>query len=85
MRIFASSKFKRRYKKLLPGIKLKAEQREQLFVADPFDFRLRTHKLHGKDREHWAYSIDNNYRIKFAFLDGDDILYLDVGTHDEGY
>lgn len=66
-------------------IKLKAEQKEQIFVLDAFHPRLHTHKLHGRDREHWAYSIDNSYRIKFAFLDDGSILYLDVGTHDEVY
>ncbi|MEJ0053498.1 MAG: hypothetical protein WDN10_02110 [bacterium] len=49
---------------------------------DPFLPSLGTHKLHGKDRGAWAFSIDRKYRIKFVFIAGDRILFLDVGTHD---
>lgn len=80
-----SKKFLRSLKKLSRDIQDKAEEREQLFILDPFDPRLRTHKLHGKDKDLWAYSIDNRYRIKFIFLDDHRVLYLDIGTHDEVY
>lgn len=83
--IFTLSKFERRYKKLPLRIKIKAEERERVFVSSPFDARLNTHKLHGKDRDLWAYSVDNRYRIKFIFLDDHRVLYLDIGTHDEVY
>lgn len=85
MELFTSNNFDRRYKKLPKYLKIKAEERERIFVANPFDPRLETHKLHGKDRDHWAYSIDRKYRIKFLFLENGDILYLIVGTHDEVY
>jgi mRNA-degrading endonuclease YafQ of YafQ-DinJ toxin-antitoxin module len=51
MRIKASPKFKKNYKKLPMHIKLKAEEREKIFVIEPHDPRLETHKLHGKDKE----------------------------------
>ncbi len=63
----------------------KAEEREKLFRANLFDPRLETHKLHGKDKNHWAYSINRKYRIKFLFLGDGDVLYLTIGTHDEVY
>lgn len=83
--IFTSPHFDKRYKKLSLSIKLKAEEKEKVFKDNPFDPRLRTHKLHGKEKEHWAYWIDNKYRIKFLFLSENRVLYLDVGTHDEVY
>ena len=85
VKIEYSTKFLRSLKKLPFHIQNKAQEKEFIFQDNPFDPRMHTHKLHGKDREHWAYSIDNNYCIKFAFLDDDDILYLDVGTHEEVY
>ena len=85
MRIKVSSKFKKQYKKLPIYIKLKAKARENFFIINPFDPRLETHKLHGKDRECWAYSIDRNYRIKFIFKNDVSILYLNIGTHGEVY
>lgn len=85
MELFASPKFKRRYKKLPKEIKTKAEKQERIFRTNPFEPCLGTHKLHGRDREYWAYSVDRHYRIKFIFLDDNRVLYLDVGTHDEVY
>ncbi len=85
MEIFISSKFDRRYKKLPNEIKLKAEEKEKILKLNPFDPRLKTHKLHGKDKNHWAYSVDQNYRIKFLFAENNTILYLDIGRHNEVY
>lgn len=85
MEIRTSAHFERRYKKLPQVVKEKAKKQEKLFIANCFDPRISTHKLHGKDAGKWAYSVDYEYRIKFLFLDGDIVLYLDIGTHDEVY
>lgn len=74
--------FDKRYKKLPRKIKEKAKEREQIFRENAFDHRLRTHKLHGKEKETWAFWIDYTYRIKFVFIDEEEVLFLDVGTHD---
>lgn len=85
MKIRTTSYFERRYKKLPLLIKKKAVEREKIFIENPFDFRLDTHKLHGKKKEEWAYSIDYHYRISFIFVEKEEILYTNVGTHDEVY
>lgn len=85
MEIRTSAHFERRYKKLSQPIKEKAKKQEKLFITDPFDSRLFTHKLHGKDQRKWSYSIDYDYRIKFIFLNNNGVLYVDIGTHDEVY
>ena len=85
MEIFSSNNFDKQYKKLPERLKDKAEEKEKIFVTKPFDPRLETHKLHGQDKNHWAYSIDRKYRIKFLFLTNGDVLYLSIGTHDEVY
>jgi len=59
-----------------------AQERETIFRENPFDSRLETHKLHGDDRDAWAFSINRRYRIKFIFLTATSALFLDVGTHD---
>jgi hypothetical protein len=41
--------------------------------------------LHGKLKEELSYSIDDSYRIKFVFIENGDVLYTDVGTHNEVY
>ncbi len=60
----------------------KAKEKEKIIREDLFDPRLRTHKLHGKDKSSWAFWIDYTYRIKFIFLDEEEVLFLDVGTHE---
>lgn len=77
-----SSRFERQYKNLPNRIKRAAKEKETIFRKDPFDSRLDTHKLHGKEREVWAFSIARSYRIKFIFLKEGIVLFLEVGTHD---
>lgn len=59
-----------------------AQQKEIVFKVNPFDPRLNTHKLHGKDKDAWAFSINRSHRIKFIFIDSLTVLFLEVGTHD---
>ncbi|MBI2888419.1 MAG: type II toxin-antitoxin system mRNA interferase toxin, RelE/StbE family [Candidatus Liptonbacteria bacterium] len=73
--------FERAYKKLPKVVKEAAKEKERFFRENAFDSRLHTHKLHGKDKGAWAFSINNAYRIKFVFLNGASALFLDVGTH----
>lgn len=46
--IYPTSQFKKSYKKLPLVIKKKAERRERIFISDPFNPILETHKLKGK-------------------------------------
>lgn len=85
MKIYLSSNFVRKFKKLPENIKEKARNREAIFKLNPFDPRLETHKLHGKQKYEWSYSISYDYRITFIFLENGDVIYTDIGTHDEIY
>lgn len=84
-KIYYSEKFLKSTSKLPRKIQTLAGEREKIFLANPFDQRLKTHKLHGKDKTHWAYWVDNKIRIKFLFLNNGDVAYLNIGTHDEVY
>lgn len=76
-----SSVFEKQYKKLPEKIKKLAKEKEKIFRANPFDSRLYTHKLHGKEKELLAFWINYHFRIKFVFLDQETVLFLEVGTH----
>lgn len=82
MRITVSPRFEKRYKSLPKRIKEKAKEQEVLFRKNPFAPRLKTHRLTGLEKEAWAFSINYFYRIKFIFLTDDEVLFLDVGTHE---
>ncbi len=73
--------FEKHYKKLSAQIKEKAKKKEKIFRENPFDSGLKTHKLHGKEKEVWAFWVDYDYWIKFIFLNDEEVLFLDIGTH----
>ena len=59
-----SQNFLKHLSRLPKKIISKTSEREYIFRANPFDPALRTHKLHGKEKEAWAFWIDYTYRIK---------------------
>jgi len=83
MEIIYSPRFAKSYKKLPARIKKIAEQKEAIFRNDPFDQRLKTHKLSGKLDGLLAFSIDQKYRIIFEFSkDKKTIYFHQAGDHD---
>ncbi|OGZ33814.1 MAG: hypothetical protein A3I88_03490 [Candidatus Portnoybacteria bacterium RIFCSPLOWO2_12_FULL_39_9] len=79
--IYPSKKFEKSYKQLPKQIKIKAKQKDLIFRENPFDSRLKTHKLKGELKECYAYSVDYSYRVLFHFINRKTVLYLDIGTH----
>lgn len=81
MQIEYSPKFVRQFKKLSNKVKESTLLCEELFRNNPFDPKLKTHKLNGAMREYWAFSIPFSHRIGFTFIDGDLVRFHAVGTH----
>lgn len=48
--IKTSPHFNKQYKKLPQEIKEQAKKKEKIFRQNPFDSRLKTHKLHGRQK-----------------------------------
>lgn len=80
MNIYYLFRFKESYERLPSSIKKKAELIENVFRDNPFDPRIKTHKLHGKLKNQWSFSINREYRILFEF-DNKDVIFLDIGSH----
>ena len=81
MRIYYSSKFEREYKKLPRNLKELAEEKENLFRGNPFHPSLNSHKLSGRLKEYWAFSVNNKYRIIFEFVGKDIVWFHSIGDH----
>jgi len=81
MKIYYSKKFIRDYKSLSLNIKKKFEKKEKIFEKDPFDKKLKTHKLSDRLKIFWAFSIDYKYRIIFELVDKNTALLHLVGDH----
>jgi addiction module RelE/StbE family toxin len=82
MIILYSPKFAREYKKLPDGVKTVAEAKEKIFRKDPFDPRLKTHKLTGEFEGFLSFSVNFSYRIIFDFADKNTVRFYRIGTHD---
>lgn len=82
MEIRYRPRFRRELKKLGGALKTKAFEREEMFRANFFDSRLHTHKLHGPLEEFWAFSVDGDYRIIFAFVEEGIVEFYSIGNHD---
>ncbi len=73
--------FVKNYKKLPPDIKNKATKKEQVFFGNPYHSSLKTHKLLGKYKNYWSFSVDYHYRIVFKFVSSKEVTFLDIGTY----
>mgnify|MGYP001578047972 FL=1 len=74
-------KFARQYKKLPTEIQDTAEKKEKVFRKNPFDPRLKTHKLTGPLDGFYAFSINHKYRIIFDLADQGTARFYSVGDH----
>ena len=81
MKIVYASKFAREYRKLPKEIKILAESKEKIFRKNPFDPILETHKLHGRFKDFWSFSIDLKYRIVFGFGENTIVYFYSIGDH----
>ena len=80
--------FKRIYRKKVKNdaaLKQRFWEAIDLFSRSPFHQKLRTHKLSGKLEGLWAFSVSYDCRVIFKFLNGDEVLLVDIGGHEEVY
>lgn len=88
MDVSFSSSFKRAFKKRIkgnPDLEARFWQKLEEFVIDPFTPSLRTHKLSGKLKDLWSFSIDYDERVLFYFTEEETAVFIDIGSHDEVY
>ena len=82
MKVNLSAHFQRSYRKLPRDIKDDFKSTIQVFIKNPRDPRLKTHKLKGKLHESLAFRLKDGYRVLFEFSAPDTVDLLDVGSHD---
>jgi mRNA-degrading endonuclease YafQ of YafQ-DinJ toxin-antitoxin module len=83
-----SSSFKRAFKRRIKGnveLETRFWQKLEQFTIDPFEPSLRTHKLSGKLKDFWSFSVDYDERILFYFTEQEKAVFVDIGSHDEVY
>ncbi|MDJ1177376.1 type II toxin-antitoxin system YafQ family toxin [Roseofilum sp. BLCC_M91] len=88
MEVSFSSAFKRAFKKRIKGNEDKESkfwQKLEMFTLDPYDPRLKTHKLSGKLKDLWSFTVDYDERVLFYFTEDGQATFVDIGSHDEVY
>lgn len=73
--------FVRQYKKLPPALQEEAKEKIALFRKDQQHTSLHTHKLKGKLRKHWSFSINYNCRVIFEYDSKNVVALLRIGDH----
>ena len=89
--LLRSNIFIRNARKILkkrPSLAQNIQETLALLCLDPFQPRLRTHKLKGELKDSYACSAGYDLRIIFTFVEYEQkqaILLESIGTHDEVY
>ncbi len=83
-RFRASEQFWKSFYRLSAGQKASTRDTWKIFQQDPFDPRLRTHKIHGLSALYkatiYAVVIEGDLRSVF-YLDGNVVFSVDIGSH----
>jgi addiction module RelE/StbE family toxin len=84
-KIVFDSYFERKFndykKKLSKKERQKLKEKIEIFKKNPFDPKLKTHKLKGRLKDYWVFSISYSDRILFRFLKKGKVFFIDIGDH----
>ena len=86
--IVPTSGFRKAFKRKVRGnkvLEVRFRERIAIFQTNPFDPRLKTHRLSGQLKDLWNFSVDYDMRVVFSFIDPSRALFVDIGSHDEVY
>lgn len=86
MKLRRTNAFDRAYRKLTEKHRLGVDSALRIFFLNPFDVRLRNHKLSGS-RE-GVRSIRAGYDLRILYVESSEqevFLLLTLGTHDQVY
>ena len=81
MLFLRSSRFEKEYTRLSKELKIKANERLQVFVADQFDPILNNHKLGHEFEGYRSINVTGDWRIVYKRVDEQTCLLHIVGTH----
>lgn len=86
MEVAFTERFKKAFQKRVKGDVISEKAFRimlEAFIADPFDVKLKTHKLEGM----WSFSVRFDLRVIFYFTDDKPVkaVFINIGSHDEVY
>jgi addiction module RelE/StbE family toxin len=82
MEIAFKPSFLREFKKLPTEIQDEAKIKIQLFRNSHNHEMLKVHKLKGKLKDFYSFSVTYSHRIVFTYEQDNTIVFLGIGTHE---
>ena len=82
MKVVFVPKFIRRFNKLEQGLQEEVIDAVEKFKDERNHKKLRVHKLKGRLRGRYSFSVNYKTRIVFRYFSKDEAVFLDVGDHD---
>lgn len=80
--ILYSPSFIRKFNKLENGLREDALQKIPLFKDRKNHKILEVHKLDGKFKDYFGFSVNYKFRIVFRYISKNEVLFTDIGDHD---
>jgi addiction module RelE/StbE family toxin len=84
-----SRNFEKKLKKFIkkkPELKTILKEKLRILQENPFDLRLRTHKLSGNLKDFYSFWLTYEYRIVIKIYPKEKLIeFYAIGTHDEVY
>jgi mRNA-degrading endonuclease YafQ of YafQ-DinJ toxin-antitoxin module len=84
-RFEGTQRFWEKRKALTPRQRESADRAWKIFKQNPFDPRLRSHKIHKLSSQYrrtvYAAVIEGDLRVIFC-VEGDRVVSMDIGSHD---
>lgn len=75
-------RFVRHFKRLPKGLQEEAVARIELFKDSKNHASIKVHKLHGKLKKFYGFSVDFRNRIVFDYVSENEVVLLTIGDHD---
>lgn len=82
MNVSFTPQFRRMFKKLEPALQEEVLERIALFGSDPEQTSLKVHKLKGRLKGRYSFSVNYKIRIVFQYHSKSEAILLAVGSHD---
>lgn len=87
MNIYGAPSYLNAFKKLTRNkaqLKSKIKEKVNLFRNSPNHPQLKLHKLKGAYGDNWSFSVEDDLRIIFSYIENG-VIFVDIGKHDEVY
>lgn len=82
MDIAYTPQFLRMLRKLERALQEETVKKIELFATDPSNTHLRVHKLKGKLKNRYSFSVNYQTRIVYMQLSKTEVAFLAIGDHD---